>query len=153
MLPLECILLVDDDPSDTERLLATLQQHNLANQVVAVREGVEALEYLHRQGKFAARPGGNPLVILLGLKAPRLDGLQVLRQLKSDRQLYPIPVIVLAQPCQPEDLKAGYRLGANAFIMKPVLFGDLLEAMLEAGVGCALINQPSAQPAASLGRL
>jgi CheY-like chemotaxis protein len=138
-----CILLVEDDPNDTEHILSTLQEHNLANQVVAVRDGLAALDYLYRRGNYTARPEGDPLVILLDLKAPQPDGIQLLRQLKSDRRFYPIPVILMAPPCQPQDLKAGYRLGANAFIMKPVLFGDLLEAILGTGVGCALISPPA----------
>jgi CheY-like chemotaxis protein len=143
MATLDCILLVEDDPNDTELTLTTLQQHNMANQVVTVRDGVEALDYLYCRGKYAGRPDGHPLVILLDLKLPQPGGMEVLKKLKSDRLLYTIPVIVLTSSCKPGDLKESYRLGANAYMLKPVLFGDFLEVMLGTGVACALINQPA----------
>jgi CheY-like chemotaxis protein len=136
------ILLVEDDPKDIELTLAALSEQNLANEVMTARDGVEALDYLYRRGSFAQRSAGNPVVILLDLKMPRLDGIQVLRQLKEDEQMRLIPVVVLTSSHEPLDLEASYRLGANAYVVKPVHFMEFVEAVKQIGVFWALINQP-----------
>jgi CheY-like chemotaxis protein len=136
------ILLVEDDPKDVELTLCTLEEHNLANEVVVTRDGVDALDYLYRRGKFALRPEGNPVVILLDIKMPRVDGIQVLRQLKSDVQMRLIPVVVLTSSRESRDLEECYKLGANAYVVKPVRFTEFVEAVKGIGVFWALINEP-----------
>lgn len=136
------ILLVEDDPKDIELTLAALSERDLANEVVIARDGVEALDYLYRRGPFDQRPTGNPVVILLDLKMPRLNGVQVLRQLKADEQLRLIPVVVLTSSRESPDLHACYRLGVNAYVVKPVRFSEFVEAVKATGVFWALINLP-----------
>jgi CheY-like chemotaxis protein len=142
MKNLKRILLVEDDPKDIELTLTALSGHNLANEVVVARDGVEALDNLYRRGAFAERPPGNPIVILLDLKMPRLDGAQVLRQLKADEQMRLIPVVVLTSSRESLDLQACYRLGVNAYVVKPVRFIEFVDAVKQIGVFWALINQP-----------
>jgi len=139
---LKCILLVEDDPQDVELTLNALTEHNLANEVVVARDGVEALDYLCRRGAFAARPAGNPVVILLDLKLPRLDGLQVLRQLKADDKLRFVPVVALTSSREDSDLVECYRLGVNAYVVKPVRFTEFVQVVKQVGVFWALINEP-----------
>lgn len=136
------ILLVEDDPKDIELTLTVLDEYSLANEVVTVRDGVEALDYLYRRGDFAQRPAGNPILILLDLKMPRLDGVEVLRQLKADEQLRCIPVVILTSSRESYDLEECYRLGGNAYVVKPVHFADFVEAVRQIGVFWALINEP-----------
>ena len=140
--PLKSILLVDDSPRDTELTLDALAQHNLANEVVALRDGVEALDYLHRRGQFAGRAAGNPAVVLLDLKMPRVDGIEVLRQIKSDPQLRIIPVVVLTSSREEQDLVNSYQLGVNAYIVKPVQFQEFVEAVKLVGAFWAVVNEP-----------
>jgi CheY-like chemotaxis protein len=142
MKGLKRILLVEDDPKDVELTLAALAEHKLANEVAVTRDGVEALDYLHRRGSFAQRPPGNPVVILLDLKMPRMDGIQVLQQLKAGEQWRLIPVVVLTSSHESQDLEACYRLGVNAYVVKPVRFIDFVEAVKQVGIFWALINQP-----------
>jgi CheY-like chemotaxis protein len=142
METLKRILLVEDDPNDIELTLTALADHNLVNEVVIVRDGEEALDYLYRRGLFAQRPVGNPVVILLDLKMPRLDGVQVLRQLKSDDQMRLIPVVILSSSRESRDLEECYRLGVNAYVVKPVRFPEFIEAVNQIGVFWALINEP-----------
>jgi CheY-like chemotaxis protein len=141
METLKRILLVEDDPNDIELTLTALAENNLRNEVVVTRDGVEALDYLFRRGLFAQRPAGNPLVILLDLKMPRLDGVQVLRQLKAEWQLRLIPVVVLSSSRESRDLEECYRLGANAYVVKPVRFSEFIEAVKQTGLFWALINE------------
>jgi CheY-like chemotaxis protein len=141
MYTIKRILLVEDDPKDIELTLAALGEHNLANEVAVARDGVEALDYLFRRGAFARRPPGNPVVILLDLKMPRMDGVQVLRQLKADEQLSLIPVVVLTSSRESLDLEACYRLGVNAYVVKPVRFVEFVDAVKEIGVFWVLVNQ------------
>jgi CheY-like chemotaxis protein len=141
-LPLRRILLVDDSPRDTELALDALTQNNLANEVVALRDGVEALDYLYRRGPFADRHVGNPAVILLDLKMPRVDGIEVLRQIKSDPQLKVVPVVVMTSSREESDLIKSYELGANAYIVKPVKFPEFVEAMKLVGAFWAVVNEP-----------
>jgi CheY-like chemotaxis protein len=141
-LPLKRILLVDDSPRDTELALDALAQHNLANEVLALRDGVEALDYLYRRGQFADRAAGQPAVVLLDLKMPKVGGLEVLRQMKSDPQLKMIPVVVLTSSREEQDLDNCYQLGANAYIVKPVGFEEFAEAVRQVGVFWAMMNEP-----------
>jgi CheY-like chemotaxis protein len=139
---LKRILLVEDDPKDIELTLNALSEYNLANDIVIARDGVEALDYVYRRGTFAQRSEGNPIVILLDLKMPRLDGVQVLRQLKSDEQMRFVPVVILTSSRESSDLEEAYRLGVNAYVVKPVRFAEFVEAVKGIGMFWALINQP-----------
>jgi CheY-like chemotaxis protein len=136
------ILLVEDDPKDVELTLNALSEHNLANEVAVTRDGVEAMDYLHRRGEFAQRPPGHPVVILLDLKMPRLDGVQVLQQIKADKQLRLIPVVILTSSHESLDLQACYQLGINAYVVKPVRFMEFVDAVRQIGVFWVLVNQP-----------
>jgi two-component system, response regulator len=149
-ISLKRILLVDDSPRDTELALEALSQHNLANEVVALHDGVEALDYLHRRGQFADRANDQPAVVLLDLKMPRVDGLEVLRQMKSDPELKMIPVVVLTSSREEQDLVNSYRLGVNAYIVKPVGFREFLDAVRIVGAFWAVFNEP---PPGSVQRL
>ncbi|MCA9961654.1 MAG: response regulator [Anaerolineales bacterium] len=139
---LKRILLVEDDPRDIELTLTVLEEYNMANEIVVVRDGAEALDYLHRRGKFESYPGGHPVVILLDLKMPKLDGVQVLQQLKTDAQLRLIPVVILTSSRESRDLEECYKLGVNAYVVKPVRFTEFIEAIKQIGVFWVLINEP-----------
>jgi CheY-like chemotaxis protein len=141
-IQLKRILLADDSPRDTELALDALAQNNLANEVVAVRDGAEALDYLYRRGPFADRAGGNPVVVLLDLKMPKVDGIEVLRQIKSDLQLKMIPVVVLTSSREEQDLVSSYQLGVNAYIVKPIQFTEFVEAIKVVGAFWAVMNEP-----------
>ena len=141
-IPLKRILLVDDSPRDTELALDALAQHNLANEVVALRDGVEALDHLYRRGSFADRAAGQPAVVLLELKMPKVGGLEVLRQMKSDLQLKMIPVVMLTSSREDQDLVNSYHLGVNAYIVKPVGFQEFVEAVKIVGAFWAVFNEP-----------
>jgi CheY-like chemotaxis protein len=143
MKNLKRILLVEDDPKDIELTLAALSEHNLANEIAVARDGVEAMDYLYRRGSFAQRPADNPAVIMLDLKMPRMDGLQVLQQLKGDEHLRLIPVVVLTSSRESLDLQECYRLGANAYVVKPVRFTEFVEAVKQIGMFWVLLNQPA----------
>lgn len=136
------ILLVDDSPRDTELALDALARHNLANEVVAVRDGVEALDYLYRRGQFADRVADQPAVVLLDLKMPRVDGIEVLRQVKGDPQLKMIPVVVMTSSREEQDLVNSYQLGVNAYVVKPVQFQEFVEAVKQVGAFWAVVNEP-----------
>jgi CheY-like chemotaxis protein len=144
------ILLVEDDPKDIELTLSALGEHRLANEIEVVRDGVEALDYLYRRGAFAQRSEGNPVVILLDIKMPRLDGIQVLRQLKADEQMQLIPVVILTSSNESRDLEDCYKLGANGYVVKPVRFAEFVEAVKRVGVYWVLTNEP---PPGSLNKL
>jgi CheY-like chemotaxis protein len=135
------ILLAEDNSHDVELILAALQKHNIANRVIVVRDGAEALDYLYRKGEFASRSGGNPALILVDLKMPRVDGLEVLRRVKSDERLKTIPVVMLTSSREERDLVEGYRSGANAYVVKPIHFTEFVEAVSQLGVFWALINE------------
>ena len=136
------ILMVEDDPRDVELSLNALEEYNLANEVVVVRDGEEALNYLTYQGQYAARPSGNPAVMLLDLKLPKVDGLEVLRQVKLNEKLKMIPVVVLTSSHEEKDLVTSYTLGVNAYVVKPVDFHQFVNAIKELGVFWAVINAP-----------
>jgi CheY-like chemotaxis protein len=143
------ILLVEDDPRDTELTLTALEEYNLSNEVVLATDGEEALDYLYHRGKFEARPNGNPAVMLLDLKLPKVDGLEVLQQIKADEKLQMIPVVVLTSSREERDMVASYKLGVNAYVVKPVDFHEFVNAVKELGVFWAIINEP---PPGSVGR-
>ena len=136
------ILMVEDDPKDVELSLTALEEYNLANEVVVVQDGEEALDYLFCRGRFANRSSGNPAVLLLDLKLPKVDGLEVLQQIKSDEKLRVIPVVVLTSSREERDMVASYKLGVNAYVVKPVDFHEFVNAIKELGVFWAVINEP-----------
>jgi CheY-like chemotaxis protein len=136
------ILLVEDDPKDVELTLTALEEYNLANEVVVTRDGAEALDYLYCRGDFSTRSNDIPAVLLLDLKLPKVDGLEVLQQVKSDEKLRMIPVVVLTSSREEKDMVASYRLGVNAYVVKPVDFHEFVDAIKELGVFWAVINQP-----------
>jgi CheY-like chemotaxis protein len=142
MTTLARILIVEDDPNDVELTLTALGEYNLANEVVVTRDGQEALDYLHRRGQYSNRPQENPAVILLDLKLPKVDGLEVLQQIKSDERLNMVPVIVLTSSHQEKDVMRSYKLGVNAYVVKPVDFHEFVNAVKELGVFWAVINEP-----------
>lgn len=143
---LKRILLAEDDPRDVELILEALGEHKLANEVIVASDGREALDYLYRLGKFAGRSNGNPVVILLDLKMPKIDGIEVLKQIKSDELLKMLPVVVLTSSRESRDLEECYRLGVNAYVVKPVKFPEFLDAVKKLGVFWALINEPPPAP-------
>lgn len=136
------ILMVEDDPKDVELSLTALEEYNLANEVVVARDGVEALDYLYCRGQFETRARENPAVMLLDLKLPNIDGLEVLTQIKSDPNLKMIPVVVLTSSKEEKDMIASYKLGVNAYVVKPVDFHEFVNAIRELGVFWAVINEP-----------
>ena len=142
MSELKRILLVEDSEADIELTLAALAGHRLANEVVVVRDGTEALDYLLKQGAYAGRGGGNPAVVLLDLKMPRMDGLEVLARVKSDPALRSVPVVMLTSSREEKDLVESYRLGVNAYVVKPVDFTQFVSAIEKVGMFWAVINQP-----------
>lgn len=142
MNSLKRILLVDDSPHDTELALDALEQHHLANEVVALRDGAEALDYLHRRGEFAGRPNGQPAVVLLDLKMPKVDGLEVLRQMKSDPQLKLIPVVIMTSSREEQDVLSSYQLGVNGYVVKPLDFHEFTDAVKLVGAFWAVVNEP-----------
>jgi CheY-like chemotaxis protein len=143
------ILLAEDSAADVELTLAALAEHNLVNEVVVVRDGAEALDYLYRRGAYSERPPGLPAVILLDLKMPKVDGLEVLRSLKGDGGLRRVPVVMLTSSREEQDLVESYRLGVNAYVVKPVDFTQFQEAVKQLGMFWAVINEP---PPGSLAR-
>jgi CheY-like chemotaxis protein len=150
MPTLRRILLAEDSEHDVELTLAALDEYKLANEVVVVRDGAEALDYLYRRGKFADRTAGSPVVVLLDLKMPRVDGLEVLRKMKSDPELKRIPVVMVTSSREEQDLVRSYELGVNAYVVKPVDFQKFVESIKQVGFFWAVINEPApatAQPA------
>jgi CheY-like chemotaxis protein len=136
------ILLVEDDPKDVELTLTALEEYKLANEVVVARDGEEALDYLYRRGAFTTRSTDNPAVLLLDLKLPRVDGLEVLQQIKADAKLKLIPVVVLTSSHEEKDMVTSYKLGVNAYVVKPVDFHEFVNAVKELGIFWALVNEP-----------
>ncbi|HUH84309.1 MAG TPA: response regulator [Stellaceae bacterium] len=142
MTTLGRILIVEDDPNDVELTLTALDDYNLANEVVIARDGQQALDYLYCRGEFKARSTGNPAVMLLDLKLPKVGGLEVLQQVKSDERLKTIPVVVLTSSNEEKDMMRSYSLGVNAYVVKPVDFHEFVNAVKELGVFWAVINEP-----------
>lgn len=139
---LKPILLVEDNPRDLELTLVALAKSQLANEVITLRDGAEALDYLHCRGSYESREKGLPAVVLLDLKLPKVDGLQVLEQIKSCPELRSVPVVVLTSSREEPDLTASYRLGVNAYVVKPVKFQDFIRAIQDLGVFWAVLNEP-----------
>jgi DNA-binding response OmpR family regulator len=142
MAELNRILLVEDDPNDVELTLSGLAEYNLANEVVIASDGEEALDYLFRRGRFAKRPGGNPAVVLLDLKLPKVGGLEVLRSMKGDENLKLVPVVILTSSREERDMVDGYKLGTNAYVVKPVDFHQFVDAIRHIGAFWAVVNEP-----------
>jgi CheY-like chemotaxis protein len=142
MADVKRILLVEDSPNDIELTLAALAENHLANEVVVARDGEEALDYLYRRGMFKLREPGQPAVVLLDLKLPKVDGLEVLAQLKADPTLKVVPVVMLTSSHEEKDLVRSYNLGVNAYVVKPVDFSEFVEAAKEVGLFWAVINEP-----------
>ena len=142
MAELKRILLVEDNPHDAELILTALAENNLANEVLIARDGEEALDYLHHRGPFALQAEGKPAVVLLDIKLPKIDGLEVLEQIKSDPLLKSIPVVMLTSSREEQDLVRSYNLGVNAYVVKPVDFQEFVEAIKEVGLFWGVINQP-----------
>jgi CheY-like chemotaxis protein len=136
------ILFAEDDPLDRELTLTALSEYRLTNQIAAVADGVEALDYLHRRGRYADMPPGNPAVVLLDLKMPRLGGLEVLREIRATPPLRLLPVVILTSSREEADITESYNLGANAFVVKPVDFHAFVEAMKKIGMFWAVLNEP-----------
>lgn len=139
---LKPILLVEDNPKDLELALVALEKSQLANEVIVARDGAEALDYLLCEGAFADRPQGNPAVVLLDLKLPKVDGLEVLEKIKTDPALRSVPVVMLTSSREEKDLLKSYNAGVNSYVVKPVGFGDFIEAIQDLGVFWALLNEP-----------
>jgi CheY-like chemotaxis protein len=139
---LKRILLVEDNSKDVELTLAAMASHNLANEIAVVRDGVAAWDYLHRRGEFSDRPAGNPIVVLLDIKMPKLNGLQVLAEMKSDPGLKTVPVVMLTSSREEPDLTKAYDLGVNAYVVKPVDFKQFMDAVKQVGAFWAILNEP-----------
>ena len=140
------ILVVEDSEEDIELTLAALDDHNVANEVDIARDGAEALDYLYRRGPFADRVSDFPVVILLDLKMPRVDGLEVLRQIKADPEMKKIPVVMLTSSREEQDLVRSYELGVNAYVVKPVNFQQFMDSVRQLGCFWAVINEPPPPP-------
>lgn len=141
MIDLKKILLVEDNQNDLELTIEALSEHNLANRVITVSDGVEALDYLFYRGSFANRQKENPAVILLDIKMPRMDGIEVLEEIKNNDELKKIPIVMLTSSQEEPDLKKCYNLGVNAYVVKPVNFRDFFDVVKQLGVFWAVINQ------------
>lgn len=142
MVQLAHILLVEDNPYDEEMTLEAFAECHLANQVVVARDGQQALDYLQCTGDYAGRPQGNPALILLDLKLPKIDGLEVLRRIRADARLKSTPVVIMTSSREERDITRGYDLGVNAYVVKPLEFSRFIEAVKGLGVFWAAINQP-----------
>lgn len=143
------ILLVEDDPKDVELTMTALEDYNLANEVIVARDGEEALDYLFCRGEYKTRSRENPAVILLDLKLPKVDGLEVLQQVRADPSLKLIPIVVLTSSREEKDMVNSYKLGVNAYVVKPVEFHEFVNAIKELSVFWAIINEP---PPGSVGK-
>jgi CheY-like chemotaxis protein len=141
MVEIRTILFAEDNPRDVELTLEALGDHNLANNVIVVRDGVETMDYLRCEGKYKQRKPGNPAVLLLDIKMPRMDGIEVLRTIRKDNELKMLPVVMLTSSREEQDLITSYELGVNAYVVKPVDFKDFIEAVKQVGVFWAVINE------------
>jgi CheY-like chemotaxis protein len=136
------ILVAEDDVNDAELIIAALERYNIGNEVIIVEDGAEALDYLHRRGDYETRTEGNPVLVLLDIKMPKVDGLEVLREIRADERLKMIPTAMLTSSRQEGDLLVSYQLGVNAYIVKPVDFNEFAETVRELGVFWLMINEP-----------
>ena len=139
---LKPILLVEDNPHDLELTLIALERSQLANEVIVVRDGADALDYLHVRGAFADRDHGNPAVVLLDLKLPKVDGLEVLAEIRDNAGLKSLPVVMLTSSREEQDLIRSYELGVNAYVVKPVDFQEFVRAISDLGIFWAVLNEP-----------
>jgi CheY-like chemotaxis protein len=142
MTAIHNILLAEDNANDIELTLAALRTNHVANEVIVVRDGAEALDYLYGRNQFAGRPLDNPGLILLDLKMPKVDGVEVLRQVKSDPHLRAIPIVMLTSSREEHDVIRSYNLGVNAYVVKPVVFKEFMEAVKALGQFWAVVNEP-----------
>ncbi len=136
------ILLVEDDSGDVELTLMALEEHHLADKIVVVRDGEQALDYLYCRGKFETRAGGDPILVLLDNKMPKVNGLEVLKTMKTDEHLKVIPVVVLTSSREPPDLIEFYKHGVNAYVVKPVDFSEFMKVVRQLGIFWGTINEP-----------
>ncbi|MFZ1978592.1 MAG: response regulator [Bacteroidota bacterium] len=141
MRDLRTILLAEDNPKDIELTLEALYEHNLANQVIVVKDGVEALEFLRCEGNYKMRRKGMPVVLLLDLKMPRMDGLETLQAIRSDAALKMLPIVMLTSSREEQDLIKSYEFGVNAYVVKPVDFKEFVNAVKQVGIFWAMINE------------
>lgn len=148
---LKSILLAEDDPRDVELTMMAFAKCNLANDVVCVGDGAAALDYMYCRGEFSGRGAGNPAVIVLDIKMPKVDGIEVLRKLKSDDELKVIPVVILTSSREERDLLESYRLGVNGYVVKPLRLAEFVEAVSALGVFWALVNELPAGSRAAKG--
>ena len=142
MISIKRILLAEDSAQDVELTLSALDEHRLANEVVVVRDGAEAIDYLRRRGAYSDRAPGLPAVVLLDLKMPRMDGLEVLREIRGDAELRDVPVVMLTSSREERDIVESYELGVNAYVVKPVAFDEFIGAVKNLGLFWAVLNQP-----------
>ena len=136
------ILLAEDNPKDVELILETLADNHFLNRVVRVKDGVEAMRYLDREGEYESRESGNPAVTILDIKMPRMDGIEVLRAIRSDPDLKHMPVVMLTSSREEQDIVRSYELGINAYVVKPVRFSDFVDAVRQIGIFWAMLNEP-----------
>jgi CheY-like chemotaxis protein len=141
MMDLRTILLAEDNPKDVELTLEAMAENNLANNVTVVNDGVEVFEYLRREGNFKNRIEGNPAFILLDIKMPRMDGIEVLRTIRNDPKFKTIPIVILTSSREEQDLINSYNLGVNAYVVKPVIFTEFIEAVKQIGIFWAVLNE------------
>lgn len=139
---LKPILLVEDNPKDLELTLVALERSQLANEVIVMRDGAEALDYLLRRGSYSTRDEGNPAVLLLDLKLPKIDGLEVLKVVRETNELRSIPTVMLTSSKEEPDLERAYSLGVNAYVVKPVEFKEFVSAISDLGIFWAVLNEP-----------
>lgn len=136
------ILLVEDDPGDIEMIVEVLKKEvEIANEVVVARDGCEALDYLKREGPYAGRPEGDPIVVLLDIKLPKINGIEVLKEIKQTPGLKSVPIVMLTSSGEPSDLEQCYKLGVNAYVVKPVKFEDFFAAVKTVGIFWAMLNE------------
>jgi CheY-like chemotaxis protein len=141
MAEIKRILLAEDSEKDIELTMEALEEHHLANDLVVVRDGAEALDYLYHRGQFAGSTNSPPVLVLLDLKMPKVDGMEVLRQIKADPELKRIPVVMMTSSREERDLVLSYDLGVNAYVVKPVKFSEFMDSVKQLGVFWALINE------------
>ena len=146
MTTLAKILLAEDDPEDVVLTLSALEEVHLANEVVVVGDGAEALDYLYRRGRFVDRNPGNPAVVLLDLKMPKVDGMEVLKTIKNDAALRSIPTVIMTSSREERDVVQSYELGTNAYVVKPVDFAQFNQSVKQVGLFWALVNEPLPRP-------
>lgn len=142
IMDIKTILLVEDSLQDVELTIEALGKYNLANNVIVVNDGIEALEYLRLEGKFKNRNPGSPVVVMMDIKMPRMDGIETLKNIRNDENLKTQPVVMLTSSREEQDLIRSYELGVNAYVVKPVAFKEFIEAVKQLGGFWALVNEP-----------